>query len=171
MVFIRWKETIHWSTWLAGSLLVFLGALIRLYSAFYIGWKGKPEDPLKRTLTTSGPYQYTRNPLYWGNIIGFGGAAVLFKLLWYVPVAVIAIFLLHHLLIVWYEEKRMGEKYGTAYEAYCKLVPRWGPKLFGLTPGEARQPFPWTRVFTAELGTIGGFVGTIIVAILKEHYL
>jgi hypothetical protein len=75
------------------------------------------------------------------------------------------------LLIVWYEEERMREKYGAAYEAYCKLVPRWGPKLFGPTYPELRQSFPLTRVIMAELGTIGGFLGTIILALLKANCL
>jgi protein-S-isoprenylcysteine O-methyltransferase Ste14 len=171
MVLIHWHETIHWSTWLAGYVLLFFGAMIRIYSAFYIGWKGKPDDPLKRTLTTCGPYQYSRNPLYWGNILGFSGAALLFRLVWYVPIAAFVIFLIHHFLIIWYEEERMREKYGVAYESYTKLVPRWGPKLFGPVPCEPRQPFPWIRVFMAELGTIGGFVGTIILALVKANWI
>jgi protein-S-isoprenylcysteine O-methyltransferase Ste14 len=165
------KETDHWSTWLIGSALVFLGAFIRILSAFYIGWKGAPDDPMKRKLTTAGPYKYTRNPLYWGNIIGFAGAAVIFKLIWYIPVAVGVIFLLHHLLITLYEEHRMREKYGAEYEEYCQKVPRWGPKLSGAAPLETRQPFPWSRVFMAELGTLAGFFGTIILALVKEFYL
>ncbi|MDI6732608.1 MAG: isoprenylcysteine carboxylmethyltransferase family protein [Planctomycetota bacterium] len=172
MALIRWNEIRHFTTWPVGIFLVFIGSSIRIYSAFYIGWKGRPDDPLKRTFTTSGPYRYTRNPLYWGNIIGFAGAAVLFKLLWYIPIAVSTIFLLHHLLIVWYEEERMREKYGESYEHYCKTVPRWGPKLSHLVPvGEDRQPFPILRVFLSELGTIAGLVGTIITALLKELYL
>lgn len=163
-------ETEHWLTWVIGSVLVFLGAFIRILSAFYIGWKGAPDDPLKRKLTTSGPYQYTRNPLYWGNIIGFAGAAIVFKMLWYIPVAVGVIFLLHHLLITMYEENRMREKYGAEYEEYCKSVPRWGPKLAPAASMENRQPFPWTRVFMAELGTIAGFAGTIGLALVKEFY-
>lgn len=172
MIFIRWQETQHWLTWPVGGLLTFFGAFIRIYSAFYIGWKGKPDDPLKRTLTTDGPYRYTRNPLYWGNIIGFAGAAILFKLLWYIPIAAGIIFLLHHFLITWYEEHRMREKYGQPYDDYCKLVPRWGPKLSGLPPHDTtKTPFPWTKVFMAELGTIGGFLGAVVVAIIKHLYL
>lgn len=171
MVFIRWHETRHWLIWPIGGFLVFLGSWTRVYAARYIGWKGKPEDPLKRVLTTDGPYRVTRNPLYWGNIIGFGGAAVMFGLLWYIPIAVGIIFLLHHLLITWYEENRMREKYGAVYEEYCKTVPRWGPKLSGATPHEIRPEFPWGRVLLAELGTLAGFFGTIALALVKEFYL
>jgi protein-S-isoprenylcysteine O-methyltransferase Ste14 len=167
-----WENTQDWLTcFIIGALLAFMGAGIRIYSAFYIGWKGKPDDPLKRVLTTDGPYRYTRNPLYWGNILGFAGAAVMFKLLWYVPIAAGVIFLLHHLLITWYEEFRMRAKYGQAYEDYCQKVPRWGPKLFNLAPHDTTKvPFPMVRVFMAELGTIGGFLGSILVAIVKHLY-
>ncbi len=172
MVFIRWHQTNHWLTWLIGGLLILTGAIIRLYAAFYIGWKGTPDDPLKRKLTTSGPYRFTRNPLYWGNIVGFAGAAVIFKLFWYVPISAGVIFLLHHLLIVWYEEHRMREKYTDEYQEYCKQVPRWGPRLFPTIPlvSGIRQPFPLSRVLLAELGTIAGFIGTLIIAVLKEFY-
>ncbi|MBI5778468.1 MAG: isoprenylcysteine carboxylmethyltransferase family protein [Planctomycetes bacterium] len=171
MVFIKWHETRHWLIWPIGGFLVFLGSWTRVYAARYIGWKAKPEDPMKRILTTDGPYRITRNPLYWGNIIGFGGSAVMFGLLWYIPIAVGVIFLLHHLLITWYEENRMREKYGAEYEEYCKKVPRWGPKLSGATPHEIRPEFPWGRVLLAELGTLAGFFGTIILALVKEFYL
>ncbi|MBI4712518.1 MAG: isoprenylcysteine carboxylmethyltransferase family protein [Planctomycetes bacterium] len=162
-----------WLGWVIGGLLVFIGCGIRIYAARYIGWKGKPGDPLKRQLATGGPYKYTRNPLYWGNIIGFGGAAIVFRVFWYAPVSAFAIFLLHHILITWYEEKRMLEKCGQEYEDFKKTTPRWGPKLFHKkTEGavDEGEPliFPWGRVLMAELGTIGGFVGVFVVAIIKE---
>jgi len=165
-VFSWMTETEHWSTWVVGGIVTFIGAAIRIYAAFYIGWKGK-----ERILTTDGPYRYTRNPLYWGNIIGFAGAAILFKLLWYIPIAVGVIWLLHHILITWYEETRMREKYGAAYKAYCKTTPRWGPKLSGFAKAEAsKEPFPWSKVYKAEMGTIGGFIGAVLVAVVKELY-
>lgn len=167
---LAWMEQ-YYLTWIIGGILLAKGCGIRIYAARYIGWKGQPGDPLKRQLATEGPYRFTRNPLYWGNIIGFGGAAFLLKLLWYVPVAIFAIFILHHLLITWYEEKRMNEKSGADYQAYYQRTPRWGPKLSALfTRSDAKDitRFPWGRVLMAELGTIGGFAGALAVALIKE---
>ena len=39
------------------------------------------------------------------------------------------IFLFYN-FIAGYEEKILMKKYGTAYEAYTKRVPRWIPRLF-----------------------------------------
>ncbi len=55
------------------------------------------------------------------------GESVLFAsmtLLWYALLA----WLCFHLFVVFYEEPTLRQKFGTAYENYCKTVSRWVPR-------------------------------------------
>ncbi|WP_054774934.1 hypothetical protein [Methylogaea oryzae] len=42
-----------------------------------------------------------------------------------------AVALVLHCLVVFYEEPLLGLRFGDAYRAYCRTVPRWG---FALSP-------------------------------------
>ena len=75
-----------------------------------------------------GLYRSVRNPMYVsvaGILIGeslfFSSAAILGYLL--------ACWLFVHLFVVLYEEPTLREKFGDAYEEYCKQVPRWIPRF------------------------------------------
>ena len=75
----------------------------------------------------AGPYKVVRNPMYLGSLsllIGFAlyqrsESILLFSVAW---------LFLAHLFVVHYEEPTLRGKFGAAYDAYCKSVPRWIPK-------------------------------------------
>jgi len=86
-----------------------------------------PLDPPKELVVT-GPYRYVRNPIYVGVLIIVMGYFLWFKTVWMIVYAITA-FLGIHLFVTLYEEPTLKKKFGSAYENYCKSVPRWIPKF------------------------------------------
>jgi protein-S-isoprenylcysteine O-methyltransferase Ste14 len=109
-----------WPLVAAGTLL--LAVCIR---EFHVAGRGTlaPWAPPK-ALVTSGPYRWTRNPMYVavtailaGWAVGYGSRSlVLYALA--IPVA-------FHLRIVRYEEPWLTRTFGEVWEAYRTRVPRW----------------------------------------------
>ncbi len=81
-----------------------------------------------RRLVISGLYRLLRNPMYTGVLTVIAGWA-----LWYGSL-VIALYLgavagLFHLFVTLYEEPHLRQTFGVEYEAYCRRVGRWLPRL------------------------------------------
>jgi protein-S-isoprenylcysteine O-methyltransferase Ste14 len=76
------------------------------------------------TLVTSGPFRFSRNPMYLGLIVIGVGAALLAGtwLMWLVPVV---LFVLDNFVIIPYEERSVERALGDAYRAYKARVRRW----------------------------------------------
>jgi len=114
--------------WLAFPLWL-IGAAVMLWCAWDFTIKGRgtpaPIDP-PRELVISGLYRYVRNPMYDGALLVLFG-----HMLWFPSLALIVspviFFLAFHLFVVLYEERNLRQKFGLAYEAYCRTVPRWIP--------------------------------------------
>lgn len=82
-----------------------------------------------RELVTGGLFNVVRNPIMaaeliviWAEVLYFASVGVL------VYAAVIS--LAGHLMVVHVEEPELRERFGESYEAYCRRVPRWLPRLF-----------------------------------------
>jgi protein-S-isoprenylcysteine O-methyltransferase Ste14 len=75
-------------------------------------------------LVTTGPFRFTRNPIYLGMIAWLLGLAILLgSLITFVfPVFV---FLLANFILIPLEEKRMEQTFGSQFDAYRKRVRRW----------------------------------------------
>lgn len=123
-VAIEWPQ-------IAGTILGGAGAVVALWcvSTFILIGKGTPApfDP-PRCLVIRGPYRFVRNPMYMGAGLALAGAALFFKsapLLAYVC----GFLLVAHLFVMVYEEPALRRTFGTDYEAYCKRVGRWSPRV------------------------------------------
>lgn len=109
-----------------GVPLVVVGAALYLLSTRHLTDPGgtpvpanEPED-----LVTDGPYRYTRNPFYVSVLCVLAGEALVLGHVGLVAYLG-AVWGYFQLLVVGYEEPRLREKYGEAYEAYRREVPRW----------------------------------------------
>ena len=76
------------------------------------------------TIVESGPYRFTRNPIYLGMFLVLTGLAIAFDNLW------LLIMLLPFALVIRYgvvarEEAYLERKFGQAYRDYKKRVRRW----------------------------------------------
>lgn len=114
-----------------GIPIIFLGELVRIWSQGSIQKKVRLSD--------SGPYAYTRNPLYLGNfLIGLGFVTIFSNLL------LMAIFLVGFFFIyndtIKKEEEYLSGAYGPLFQTYCDQVPRFFP---GLRPYANRSGYPF----------------------------
>ncbi len=119
---------------LLGLPLIILGTALYLRCAYEFVLSGRgtpaPIDPPAHLVTT-GPYRYSRNPMYIGPLVILIGETLLYGALplLYFLLALAAGF---HIFIVSYEERALGQQFGEAYARYCEAVPRWIPGWFGL---------------------------------------
>jgi len=109
-----------------GSLLLIVGFLLRVWATFYFYQKRMKVISLspQQTLITSGPYRFSRNPLYLGgNVFVFLGAASLLGS----PAAVFVTII--HLpfvdLFIRREERQLEREFGEQWLQYRKRVRRW----------------------------------------------
>jgi len=75
-------------------------------------------------LVTSGPFRFSRNPMYLGMLVWVLGLAVLLGSL-SVFLFPVLLFLLAELYIIPLEEKAMGQTFGDTYVEYKARVRRW----------------------------------------------
>lgn len=75
-------------------------------------------------LVTWGPYQFTRNPMYVSLILAYIGVAAIFSQLLVLILLLVPIILVRTIVIP-FEEERMREVFGEAYNQYYLRVRRW----------------------------------------------
>jgi protein-S-isoprenylcysteine O-methyltransferase Ste14 len=107
-------------------LLFMAGFLLRVWATFYFYQNKMKVVSLKpqRRLITSGPYSFSRNPLYLGgNVFIFFGASLLLGS----PMGLIITALHLPLMDVFIkrEEKQLEQTFGEGWIRYKKKVHRW----------------------------------------------
>ncbi len=109
-------------------VLVLPGLWLRAYASGYV--------KKNRELTQTGPYAYTRNPLYLGSILIAAGFAVAL-LSWPVAAMLAAMFLIIYVPVIASEERFLRSNFAD-FDAYCQRVPRLDPAYY---PGRSdRRP-------------------------------
>jgi len=131
---------------LIGAALIIPGLVIRALASGHVQ---KNEQ-----LTTTGPYAYTRNPLYLGSLILAVGFAVSARNLW-IGGGLILIFLAIYLPVIRGEEAFLREHFAEFAE-YARQVPRLWLRLSSF--GNSRGSFSWDlywkhREYNATLGS------------------
>ncbi|HUJ94601.1 MAG TPA: isoprenylcysteine carboxylmethyltransferase family protein [Terriglobales bacterium] len=146
----------------AGFALIVVGLLIRALASGHVQ---KNEQ-----LTTSGPYAYTRNPLYLGSSILAMGFALAARS-WWIAAGMVVIFAAIYWPVIKSEEEFLRVKF-SAYEDYARNVPRLFPRLtpFAKSAGE----FSWTlyckhREYNAFLGSLAVLAVLAIKMMMKRH--
>lgn len=110
----------------AGSSCLAIGFFLRVWATFHFYQHQMKVISLEaqNALVTSGPYRFSRNPLYLGgNVFMFLGASLLLG-----TVGGIVLTILHLPLIDWMirrEERQLEEKFGDEFRNYKKRVRRW----------------------------------------------
>lgn len=114
-----WLAPAGWLIALAGFLFSFSG-IATFGSA---GTTMFPFDPASRLVET-GPYRFTRNPMYVGNIVTYVGIALAMNVVWPLILLPLVIVNLYY-FVIREEEKYLSERFGDAYVQYCRRVRRW----------------------------------------------
>lgn len=80
-----------------------------------------------KQLTTSGPYAYTRNPLYLGSLIMAAGFAIAARSWWIVAIMLL-MFAVIYVPVIAGEERYLRQTF-PGYDEYSRRVPRMLPRL------------------------------------------
>jgi protein-S-isoprenylcysteine O-methyltransferase Ste14 len=112
---------------LVGIVLVVIGAALAGSAVALFRREGTeiiPTSPANRALVTSGPFRFTRNPMYSGLItITLGIACWVGD--WPMFLAPIALFVTLNWVHIPFEEEKMRRQFGEAFDAYRAKVGRW----------------------------------------------
>jgi len=98
---------------LLGAAIGLLGLAVRAWAAGYLH--------KQEVLTVTGPYAYTRNPLYFGSSILALAAAIAMRS-WIAAAILIFYFALVYSFVMRREEMELRAKHGTGFDAYAARV-------------------------------------------------
>lgn len=112
--------------------LVLPGLWLRGYASGYV--------KKNRELTVTGPYAFTRNPLYLGSMLIAAGFAVAL-MSWPVALVLAVGFAIVYIPVIASEERFLRATF-PAFDDYCRSVPRIIPRLTAARPNSegAEQP-------------------------------
>ncbi len=117
----------------ARPLSIGLGAALAVFGVGIAGWgraqlakAGTNVNPYKPTtaIVNTGPYRFTRNPLYVGLLSLFLGLTFLVGTWWGAVFFAPALLVLHYGVVL-REEAYLERKFGHAYLAYRRKTRRW----------------------------------------------
>jgi protein-S-isoprenylcysteine O-methyltransferase Ste14 len=133
-----------------GALVSITGELLRLWAAGHL--------EKSKEVTRSGPYQFTRHPLYLGSsLIGIGFAIAANHII--VAVMVAAYLLLTLTAAMRSEEAHLREKFGDQYDAYVEK--RSAPM---------QRRFSWQRaLYNREHHTMAGLAAGLSILAAKIY--
>lgn len=144
--FYLWIAHPTWGSIVLGGLVAIPGIALRALASGHVK---KNEE-----LTTSGPYAYTRNPLYLGSLIMAIGFAIAARSFW-VVLLMVGMFFVIYLPVIHSEEEFLRATF-PGFDVYAQNVPRLFPRgtPFQRNAGAFSSPLYWQhREYNAVLGT------------------
>jgi len=145
IAFARWPAP--WMI-IVGGLLVAAGEGLRLWGVAHIGAISRTRADDVGALIETGPFAWSRNPLYIGNLTMWSGVGLLAgrPLLAMFVVTALAV---HYRFVVAWEEQNLRARLGAPYEAYLQRVSRW------IGPGRAAEgAADWAGALRSERSTL-----------------
>jgi protein-S-isoprenylcysteine O-methyltransferase Ste14 len=111
---------------IGGAVLFLIGATIAGWGLFIFHNARTTTVPGETSikLVTSGPYRFSRNPMYVGLVIAYIGEAGLLVQAWPLLTLLFAVVYVNWFVIP-IEEARLKENFADEYERYCAKVRRW----------------------------------------------
>jgi protein-S-isoprenylcysteine O-methyltransferase Ste14 len=114
-----WQAT--WQSQVLGWILLSMGILLALWATATF----KEMDFAKPTsVISTGPYAFSRNPMYVAWTLIYLAAALLVNTWWLVMLLPVVL-LLTHFIVIRNEERQMEEKFGEAYRQYRTQIRRY----------------------------------------------
>jgi protein-S-isoprenylcysteine O-methyltransferase Ste14 len=137
----------------AAVALALAGWVLRAWGTSYLRvevvWN---YDALTDSLCVAGPFRFTRNPLYLGNLFQAAAfAAFAPPVGWWLVVFVQWLFLTALMRV---EERELRARYGATFDAYCAAVPQLVPRIVPVA-GEAAPHAPLVRAMLWEAMSCG----------------
>lgn len=157
VMFYFWLARPSRQSLLLGLVGIVPGLLIRALASGHVR--------KNEALATSGPYAYTRNPLYLGSLlIGIGFAIAARS--WLIGAALIVMFVFIYLPVIQDEEAFLRAKF-PEFEEYARRVPRMLPRFAALSSNQSSGGFSLDlylkhREYNALLGAIAITIALIV---------
>ncbi len=109
-----------------GGAVIAVGVALGIWAVVTFRKAGTRPEPHKPTavIVESGPFGFTRNPIYMGIFIGQIGLAIAFDSLWILAMLV-PLFLAIRYGVVTREEAYLERKFGRVYLDYKSRTRRW----------------------------------------------
>jgi len=148
---VLWLATPTLRSLMIGAAIVVIGESIRIWAAGHL--------EKSKEVTQSGPYQYTRHPLYLGSsLIGIGIAVVSNN---QIPAVIVITYMLLTLTAAMRsEEAHLREKLGDAYDAYAEKRAL-----------KVERSFSWQRaIYNREHHTIAGLLSGLLLLAGKMYF-
>lgn len=119
-VVVLWLARPTLQSILAGAVVGTVGLWVRARAA---GHLHKQE-----VLTVTGPYAFTRNPLYLGSFILMIGASIAAHS-WWSALILLAYFAVFYSFVMRREERELYRHHGEAFQEYARNVPLFFPRV------------------------------------------
>jgi protein-S-isoprenylcysteine O-methyltransferase Ste14 len=157
-----WLARPTWRFMALGAILVVLGLVIRALASGHVR--------KNESLATSGPYAYTRNPLYLGSLLMGLGFAVAARS-WWVGLILVVMFFAIYVPVIRGEETFLRKTF-PEFEEYARQVPRMLPRLTAHSTNESDTSTGFSlelylkhREYNALLGALG-MTGALVVRMI-----
>jgi protein-S-isoprenylcysteine O-methyltransferase Ste14 len=120
-----------------GALVGVVGLLVRAYAAGYLH--------KQEVLSVTGPYAYTRNPLYLGSAILALGAGIATRS-WISACILVLYFAVFYSAVMRREAKELYLRHGASFEEYARTVSLFLPRLTpAKLPGSSAGSFSFAQ--------------------------
>jgi protein-S-isoprenylcysteine O-methyltransferase Ste14 len=149
-----WLAQPTWGSLAAGAAVAALGLGLRAFAAGHLRKSAE--------ITTSGPYAYTRNPLYLGSLVMAAGFAVASRNPWVALLIAVYFALIYYPVIRW-EEEYLRNNF-PEFAAYSASVPRLVPKWRSAPSSGTFSPelYMKYREYNALLGSAAMMLALVI---------
>jgi protein-S-isoprenylcysteine O-methyltransferase Ste14 len=144
---------------IAGAAVAYVGVLIRAWASGHIRKAKK--------LAVSGPYAYTRNPLYVGSFI-MGVGITIAAGVWWLAILFAVLFLGIYLPVMRVEIGDMRRIFGAEFDDYEKNVPLFVPRLTKWKDSGERFDFQLYLQYREYRAAIG--VAVVIALLAARSY-
>jgi protein-S-isoprenylcysteine O-methyltransferase Ste14 len=135
------------------------GSALRIWASSYLeGSVVWNQDVTLNELRVSGPYRYTRNPLYVGNLLHAIGVGLIGP--WPVFVLLVVGMLLFEYALISVEERFLSRESGAAYERYRASVAPFVPLPWKVAPGGGQRG-SLSAGLRSELMSVGIAAGVV----------
>jgi protein-S-isoprenylcysteine O-methyltransferase Ste14 len=104
---------------------LYLWGFAAIGSRFAVSSVSGADLPARHELVTSGPFRWSRHPMYLGVLLAAAGALLIFRtwaMVLFAPMSLVVIRRAHH------EERLLADAYGERWQEYARRVPKWLPR-------------------------------------------
>ena len=160
-----WFADPAWAWIVGGSVFIAVGIAIRAAASGHIR--------KNRELTVTGPYAYTRNPLYLGSILIATGFLLAARNGW-IALAAVLMFAMIYVPVIRDEERYLRATFSD-YDDYAASVPRFFPRPTAYRASElrpstySRDLYLRHREYNAVLGSLLMMAALILKMLLVRH--